>query len=89
MPIQRRAVTQLPKRQKDELIEKHKRIGECLGLKTVPQHTLAWKEERLELDSGDCYPLVDVLDRIATLLFEQMTRSAKKAEPKQASAKKK
>ena len=42
--------------------------NELLGLNTVPLHELAWKEERLDLGSGDCYPMVDVLERIAEVL---------------------
>ena len=70
MSIQRKVKVQEPKRQQSELIEKHKKIGELLQLERVPVHRLAWKEPRLELETADCYPVVDVLERIAELLPE-------------------
>ena len=65
MPIERKIKAQEQKRQPGTLVEKHKKIGELLSLKKVPLHTLAWKEPRLELDTGECYPVVDVLERLA------------------------
>jgi len=56
------------KRQVEDLIEKRKKIGELLKLDKVPLHVLAWKEPRLELGDGDCYPVIDVLERIAERL---------------------
>ena len=68
MGIQRKAVTQPVRRQQSELIDKHEKIGALLQLDKVPVHTMAWKERRLELSDGDCYPLVDVLERIAEII---------------------
>lgn len=68
MPIERQQRVMLPKRLKDDILIKNEKIGELLGLEKVPLHTLAWKEPRLDLASGDCYPVVDVLGRIADLL---------------------
>ena len=70
------------KRQKENLIEKNKRIGELLRLKKVPLHLLAWKEPKLGLDTGDCYPLVDVLERIAELVGAKPEPKKKPGRPK-------
>lgn len=56
------------KRQVEDLIAKRKKIGELLGLKKVPLHVLAWQEPKLELGDGDCYPLIDVLERLSQLI---------------------
>ena len=66
--IQRKVKNLAPRRQKEDLIEKHKKIGELLELEKVPLHVLSWKEPRYELGDGDCYPLVDVIEKIAELL---------------------
>lgn len=96
MGIQRKVVTQLPKRQQVDLIEKHMLIGELLQLDVVPTHTLAWKEPRLELSPGECYPIVDVLLGISKMLdkisrklnaasdLETVQRVAKRGRPKKA-----
>lgn len=68
MPIERKMVSKPKKRDNDLLLEKRKKIGDLLGLKKVPTHTLAWKEPRLELDTAECYPLVDIFERIAELV---------------------
>ena len=68
MGIQRKVVSQQPRRQQSELVEKNEKIGELLNLEKVPTHLMAWKEPRLDLGTGDCYPLVDVLERIAELV---------------------
>lgn len=68
MGINRKVVEKPKKRDRAELIEKHQKIGELLKLDPVPTHTLAWKEDRLDLDSGDCYPVIDVLGKISELL---------------------
>ena len=74
MSIERKIVAKPKKRDQDQLIEKHKRIGELLGLEKVPTHTLSWKEPNLELDTADCYPIVDVLEKIAELIKEKASR---------------
>ena len=53
------------KRQKKDLIRKAERIGELLGMDPVPSFKMAWKEPRLELETAECYPLIDVLERLA------------------------
>lgn len=68
MPIERRVKKIPSKRQKSELIQKNERIGKLLGLEKVPTHTLSWKEPHLELETADCYPMVDVLECIAQIL---------------------
>ena len=65
--IERQVRERAAKRQVDDIIEKNKKIGELLGVEKVPLHVLAWKEPRLELGEGDCYPVVDVLEKIAEL----------------------
>ena len=92
MGITRKVVEKPKKRDRAELIKKHEKIGGLLGLKPVPTHTLAWKEDRLELDTGDCYPIVDVLERIAELMGQmavnrkpaQGAGSSSKPQPKKA-----
>ena len=66
--IERQVRERAKKRQVDEIIEKNKKIGELLGVEKVPLHVLAWKEPRLELGEGDCYPVVDVLEKIAEFI---------------------
>ena len=78
MRIQRKAVRQLPRRQQADLIEKAEKIGKLLGLDPVPTHTLAWKEQRLEIGTGDCYPMMDVLERIAELVGSVPRKQPKK-----------
>ena len=68
MAIQRKVVNQLPRRQEGDLIKKAEKIGKLLDLDPVPTHTLAWKEQRMSIGTGDCYPLMDVLERIAELV---------------------
>ena len=75
--IQRKARQVDPKRQVADLIEKHKKIGELLKLEKVPLHVLAWKEPRYELGDGDCYPLVDVIERLAELVATKPGRPKK------------
>jgi len=66
-----RKVQQAPKKRlQSELHRKAERIGALLGMEGVPTHTLAWKELRLETSTGDCYPLYDVLERMAELIAE-------------------
>ena len=65
--IERQVRERAAKRQVDDIIEKNKKIGELLGVEKVPLHVLAWKEPRLELGEGDCYPVVDILEKIAEL----------------------
>lgn len=77
MAIQRKAVQAQPKRQVDDILAKNAQIGESLGLEKVPLHTLTWKEPRLDLDSGDCYPLVDVLLAIAEALDRPKPKKSK------------
>ena len=66
--IERKVRAVSNRRLKEELLEKNRRIGELLGLDLVPLHTLAWQEPKLETGTGDCYPMVDILERIAELL---------------------
>lgn len=80
MGIERQAPIILPKRQKDEIMAKHERIGEYLGLNKVPIHQLAWKEARMELDGGDCYPLIDVLETMAERIHDLSVNVLKFAE---------
>ena len=88
MPIERKLKTQIRKRQESELVEKHRRIGELLNMEPVPVHTLAWKEQRLSLETADCYPIVDVLERMSELLNELLRghpileKSGRKQKPK-------
>jgi len=71
MGIQRKAPRVLPRRQPDDILEKNEKIGELLGLEKVAVHTLSWKEQRLNLKSGDCYPVVDMLLKMAEMLAEK------------------
>ena len=73
MGIERQVIPVQPKRQPGELLEKHKRIQEYLQMELVPVHTLAWKELRLDVDGGDCLPVIDVLERMAEMIAT-MTR---------------
>lgn len=66
------------KRHQADLERKAIEIGELIDLEKVPKHILAWKEPRLEIGDADCYPIIDVLHRIATMLSE-MTRVDKAA----------
>ncbi len=68
MSVQRKLRRVIVKRLKADNIKKNERIGELLGLEPIPVHHLAYKEERLDRSDGDCYPLVDVLERMAVLL---------------------
>ena len=65
--IQRKSNLPVVKRQTKDRLEKNERIGELLKLDKVPLHCLEWKEPRLNLPGGDCYPLVDVLLGLAEL----------------------
>ena len=57
------------KRQKIDILKQGERIGELLGLERVPTFCMAWKEPRLDLPGGgDCYPLVNVLEKLAELV---------------------
>ena len=75
--IQRKAPKVLPRRQPSDILEKNEQIGTLLGLEKVAVHTLSWKEQRLPLASGDCYPTVDVLLKIAELLSKKPGRPKK------------
>ena len=56
------------RRQKIDILKQGERIGELLGLEKVPTFCMAWKEPRLDLPGGgDCYPLVNVLERLAEM----------------------
>ena len=81
MPIERKSIVPTKRRSWEELREEHKKIGELLGLKKVPLHTLAWKEQRLELGDGDCYPFIDLLAKVAELLAKKRPRRKKSQEP--------
>ena len=59
------------KRQQHQLVKKAERIGELLGMEMVPSHLMAWKEPRLQLETNECYPLIDVLLAIAEKLAEK------------------
>lgn len=76
--ISRKVIEQPKKRLASELQEKAERIGNLLGLDKVPVHTLAWKEIRLQLSTGDCYPLYDVLEKIAEDIAAMMGPRPKK-----------
>jgi hypothetical protein len=80
MGIERKAARQLPKRLKSEILAKHERIGHWLGLQKVPLHELAWKETRLDLEGGDCYPLIDVLETMAEMVGKN-TPTSKSTDP--------
>ena len=57
------------RRQKIDILKQGERIGELLGLEKVPTFCMAWKEPRLDLPGGgDCYPLVNVLERLAEIV---------------------
>jgi hypothetical protein len=69
--IARKVVNKMSKRLPSELFEKARNIGKLLDLEPVPKHTMAWQEPRLELDTGDCYPLIDILERLAMVMRGQ------------------
>ena len=79
--IERKMRNLPPKRQQEDLIKKHEKIGELLGLEKVPLHLLAWKEARLELGDGDCYPIIDVLERIAEYMPQRQGEKKKPGRP--------
>lgn len=57
------------KRQVKDLLEKAEKIGELLNLEKVPTFCMTWKERRLDLPGGgECYPLIDVLERLAEMV---------------------
>jgi hypothetical protein len=59
------------KRQVKDLLEKAVEIGELLELDKVATFNMAWKEPRLDLPGGgECYPLIDVLERLASVFKE-------------------
>ena len=72
--IERQARPPIVKRQKADRLEKNARIGELLNLEKVPLHCLEWQEPKLELGTGDCYPLIDVFLRLAQLVTERPER---------------
>lgn len=82
MPIERQTIVKPPKRQKAELEEKARKIARLLKLDPVPTHTLAWKEPRLETDNADCFPLIDVLEKVAELLAATEEKPAPAKAPK-------
>ena len=78
MGINRKAQKMLPRRQPSDILEKNEQIGELLGLEKVAVHTLSWKEQRLQLKSGDCYPVVDMYLKMAELLSAKKPGRPKK-----------
>lgn len=86
MPIERRAPKKQIRRKVSDLMESHERIRVLLGMEKTPTHTLTWKETRLDLQGGDCLPLIDVIEKIAVvlagLLESEMHYQAQKAKPK-------
>ena len=92
MTIERRVPKIIPKRLPEIIVDKHEKIGKNLGLQEVPVHTLAWKEMRLDLNSGDCYPLVDVLEAMAAQIAElkkDLAGTGQKPAPKKRTTRKK
>ena len=79
--IERKLRNLPPKRQQEDLIKKHEKIGELLGLEKVPLHLLAWKEARLELGGGDCYPVIDVLQKVAEMVSVLVPEKKKPGRP--------
>ena len=60
------------RRQKIDILKQGERIGELLGLEKVPTFCMAWKEPRIDLPGGgECYPLVNVLERLAEWLHDE------------------
>ena len=90
--IERKLKKVVKRRGKDEILAKHKKIGELLGMPLTPLHELAWKEWRLDLGSGDCYPLIDVIERIVELITQvgvwDETKVEVRSEPKKRGRKK-
>lgn len=81
MSITRKVQPVPKKRLQSELHRKAERIGALLGMEGVPTHTLAWKELRLETRTGDCYPVYDVLERVAEKIARIELSARLNAEP--------
>jgi hypothetical protein len=79
--IARKVVNKMSKRLPSELFEKARNIGKLLDLEPVPKHTMAWQEPRLELDTGDCYPLIDILERLAFAFSDAFKEEQKDIKP--------
>ena len=78
------------KRLVSDLIRKGEKIGNLLKLKKVATFNMAWKEPRLALEnSGECYPIIDVLEKLAEMVSAPVVieekpavkRGRKKKEP--------
>jgi hypothetical protein len=71
------------KRQKDDLLKKAEKIGDLLKLEKVATFNMAWKEPRLDLPGGgECYPLIDVFEKIAEILNTPVVPKKKGGRPK-------
>ena len=84
MPIQRPAPKVLPKRLVSELTKKVEKIGELLNLESIPTHQLAWKEERMNTSTGDCYPVLDFRLAVAQQLYNLSSKIDELNQPAQA-----
>ena len=68
----------IDKRQAEDLLKKAEKIGELLKLDGVATFNMAWKEPRLDLPGGgECYPLIDVLERLAEMAVVKKTAKKK------------
>ena len=77
------------KRQLKDLYQTAEKIGDLLGLKPVPVHLMTWKEPRLNLENkGECFPLIDVLEKLAEMASAPIVVQPEKAQPKRGRKKK-
>jgi len=71
------------KRQIKDLNKKAEKIGDLLNLKKVASFNMAWQEPRINLEGGgECYPLIDVLERLAEMVNAPVKDPVKKGRKK-------
>jgi hypothetical protein len=65
------------KRQVIDILKAGEKIGELLELDKVPTFNMTWRELRLDIPGGgDCYPLIDVLEKMAELIALSVRQTA-------------
>ena len=68
--IERKIRKPIIRRQTADRLKKNEAIGELLKMEKVPLHCLEWKETKFELEGGDCYPMVDVILKLAEMVSQ-------------------
>ena len=71
------------KRQVSDILDKGEKIGKLLGIEKVATFNMTWKEPRIDLPGGgECYPRIDVLERISELISKPARGKKQKRTPK-------